>query len=1084
MIAFTKNLKIDEIINESNWGNALFVHERKYCNKTNVNSEELNNWRNQTGLQDQFVFNKRLEADSLTLEEFKNKISLSETIPPSDYKHTEWFITLKQIFQNNDDYTDLENILKKIDVSSVPFIEFMKPFLQFSLSETIESLKQIGIDNKQSENLIVSVLVANIQDILQLSGKTLVFELNKSRLMKDLVGVSSKDRYYDFIEKKITTSEDILKFLLEYPVLARLICEKVKKTTLFILESVRNFYEDYTQLNKQMGIQTTVIKSIEMLGDTHNNGKNVILYQLENKQKLIYKPHQVSVDIAFQSLLEWFNSKEINKPFKTMDIINRQSYGWVEFIHHEECDTRNQIHSFYERQGQYLALLYMLNATDIHYENIIAKGEHPIIIDLEALFHNNTLYSDTSTATYKALADLNNSVMRTSLLPISIRNVNDIKLDISGLGSQENQVMYAYKFINLWSDEMKMEKSVVPVNKKDNHPYCNGERFNNTEFFTKDIVKGFKNTYEIVLHKLQEFNKTGGPLDMFKTTVIRNIVRDTQTYSTILDAGRNPKYLKSGLERTKLFENMWRAAYKFPVLSKVIDSEIKDLLNEDIPYFWSNPESAKIYDPRGKVISDFYIEDSFSRVISNLNNFSDKDLSKQIEHIENALTTVKKVYELTEDDHYKSITPKVHPNALSLYSKKDYLSEAIKIGETLLKDAIWGDDKKNITWISLGINEYEQIEYKPMELGLYDGLIGVGIFYAYLGEETGNSDFKDVAKSCFNSVLQEYLDMGQNMVGSSAFLGYASIIYAINNFYYLWKDTELLALGNKIIDGLSTQVKNDRMYDFLGGSAGIIPVVLDYYKISGYNKCLELANMCGNHLIENSKNMPVGIAWLQVNRTKGRPLGGLAHGNSGIAYALFKLYAYTNEERYKEAAIKTIKYDNSLLVRSEKNWVDLRNIENTGEVHYPIYWCNGAPGIGLSRLYSLDYINNNELKSDLTIAIDKTVSDGFNKTSHSLCHGDFGNLDFLLSAAIKRNDTELLDQVYARANMILKEKKSIDSPWKCGIPGSDKPTPNLFMGLAGIGYTMLRLHNVKLPSVLILESPELSIEEKEKWNRM
>lgn len=1084
MTTSTKGEKQNAILKyleKENWGNALYIHERHPNGSESNEFHEVENWRNRTGLEDLSIFSQRLESDSLTLEEFRQIISSPSNITTSDYKTTEWFITFNKIFLDNDDSISLEEILDKNEISSVPFIEFMDPFLKFSLRESLDRLGKyhLALDDKQRKNLLASILNANIQVLLQLSGKCLVFELNKSRVMKDLVGDSPTNRYYDFIEKKFGSNEKILKFLLDYPVLARLISEKVKKTTLFILESVRDFHTDYEEIKSEIGITTKHIQRIEMLGDTHNNGKNVILYHFDNNQKLVYKPHSLSVDIAFQNLLEWFNSKNINKKLKTINIIDRHSYGWVEFIHHEVCKSLEQIHSFYESQGQYLALLYMLNATDIHYENIIANAEHPIIVDLEALFHNNTIFRDTGTATNKALTDLNNSVIRTSLLPISIRNVNDIKLDVSALGSQENQMRNVYTFTNLWTDEMRMEKSLIPLNKKNNHPYFKGERFNNTEHFTAEIIKGFKSTYSIILNELDELKKIGGYLDMFKNTVIRDIVRDTQAYSSILEAGRHPKYLKSGIDRVKLFDNMWRAAKRFPIFSKVVDSEIKDLLNEDIPYFWSRPESANMYDPRGKVISDFYHQDSFSRVISNLSNFNVEDLEKQIEHIDYALTTVKRVYELTEDDQYESVTIKVPSYARELFTKKDYLSEAINIGETLLKDAIWGDDKRDITWVSLGINEYEQVEYKPMELGLYDGLIGMGIFYAYLGEETGNTEFKDVAKACFNSVLEEYSDIGERKVGPSAFLGYASIIYAINNLSYLWKDTQLLTFGEKVIDGLYTQIKNDKMYDFLGGSAGIITVVLDFYKISGYDKSLELAKMCGDHLIENSIKMKGGFGWLQVNRTKGKPLGGLAHGSSGIAYSLFKLYGFTNENRYKNTAYKAIEYDNSLLDINKQNWVDLRNVENTNEVHYPIYWCNGAPGVGLSRLYSMDYIDNKELSLDLALAIDKTLQDGFNKTSHSLCHGDFGNLDFLLSAAVKQNDLELLNEVYARANMILEEVKSTSLIWKCGIPGSDKQTPNLFTGLAGIGYTLLRLHNTNLPSILILESPKLANEKKE-----
>ncbi|MCU0097563.1 hypothetical protein N7917_30185 [Bacillus sp. OR9] len=204
---------------------------------------------------------------------------------------------------------------------------------------------------------------------------------------------------------------------------------------------------------------------------------------------------------------------------------------------------------------------------------------------------------------------------------------------------------------------------------------------------------------------------------------------------------------------------------------------------------------------------------------------------------------------------------------------------------------------------------------------------------------------------------------------------------------------------------------------------------------------------------------------------------GLAHGNSGIAYSLIKLYSFTQQESYKTYAFEAIKYDNSLLDNNKKSWIDLRNVEVTGKVHSPLYWCNGTPGVGLSRLYALDYLSEEILKSDLDLAVDKTRSSGFNKESHCLCHGDLGNIDFLLSTSIKTKNYTLMDEVYTRVNMILDGIKKENNIWKCGIPGN-KPTPNMFTGLAGIGYVMLRLYNNNLPSTLILESPEEVKEEK------
>lgn len=61
----------------------------------------------------------------------------------------------------------------------------------------------------------------------------------------------------------------------------------------------------------------------------------------------------------------------------------------MEFIQYKECNSIEEVRNFYIRQGEYLAILYLLNATDFHYENIVASGEFPYLVDLESLFHND-----------------------------------------------------------------------------------------------------------------------------------------------------------------------------------------------------------------------------------------------------------------------------------------------------------------------------------------------------------------------------------------------------------------------------------------------------------------------------------------------------------------------------------------------------------------------------------------------------------------------------------------------------------------------------------------------------------------------
>ena len=47
------------------------------------------------------------------------------------------------------------------------------------------------------------------------------------------------------------------------------------------------------------------------------------------------------------------------------------------------CHSREELRRYYRRNGILLGICYLLGSRDLHYENVIAHGEYPVIIDLE-----------------------------------------------------------------------------------------------------------------------------------------------------------------------------------------------------------------------------------------------------------------------------------------------------------------------------------------------------------------------------------------------------------------------------------------------------------------------------------------------------------------------------------------------------------------------------------------------------------------------------------------------------------------------------------------------------------------------------
>ncbi len=217
--------------------------------------------------------------------------------------------------------------------------------------------------------------------------------------------------------------------------------------------------------------------------------------------------------------------------------------------------------------------------------------------------------------------------------------------------------------------------------------------------------------------------------------------------------------------------------------------------------------------------------------------------------------------------------------------------------------------------------------------------------------------------------------------------------------------------------------------------------------------------------------MERGIAWPGTLAAQ-RPLCGLSHGASGMALALSALGAETGEPRFLAAARGAVEYEASLFSSERANWPDFRLDDTPGApvvetVEYMTAWCHGAPGIGLARLAMRGHLGEATLRADIDAAIATTESQGFGR-SHSLCHGDAGNLEFLSEASRALGDSALRLRVQGAAAALV---DSIERDgWSCGIlPGVE--TPGLMMGIAGIGLALLRIARPEVvPSVLTLAS--------------
>ncbi|EMF0456206.1 type 2 lantipeptide synthetase LanM, partial [Enterococcus hirae] len=180
------------------------------------------------------------------------------------------------------------------------------------------------------------------------------------------------------------------------------------------------------QLDQEIGVEFSS-------GDPHLSGKFPLVIT-GKKNKIIYKPRSNYNDLLFGECVALFNKNNFNKQLAQIKLLNRKTYSWSEFVVSDPCQSEEEVQDFYYKMGAIIAILFYLNASDIHLENLIASGGSPMLIDLECLF-NNLDRMEALSVNDKIHEFLTNSVLNSGIVPMYNEFFKD---DISALGSHEN----------------------------------------------------------------------------------------------------------------------------------------------------------------------------------------------------------------------------------------------------------------------------------------------------------------------------------------------------------------------------------------------------------------------------------------------------------------------------------------------------------------------------------------------------------------------------------------------------------------------------------------------------------------------
>jgi type 2 lantibiotic biosynthesis protein LanM len=575
--------------------------------------------------------------------------------------------------------------------------------------------------------------------------------------------------------------------------------------------------------------------------------------------------------------------------------------------------------------------------------------------------------------------------------------------------------------------------------------------------------------YRLLLDHRDELWAEQGAFTRFAEDEVRVILRPTRVYWLLFYEGFHPDLLRDGLDRDQFLDRLWVGVEPRPELKRVLPAERRAIENGDVPIFTVCADARNIWPSSGEPITDFCEESGLALARRSVSELSAGDLKSQTWLIRATLASLALSGTWIPKAKPHRTVAQTDPTPGDLRGK--LLESAVRVGDALASSAVRSGAEA--TW--LGITEAGRtLLIGPVGMDLYSGLSGIALFLAQLGAVAGSERHAALARATLTTLRRQISTWKSSFDPIGGFMGWGGIVYALARIGLLWHEPDMLREAEEAAELAQARIERDTEHDIVSGAAGCIGALLSLHRCRPSERILAGAVQCGDQLIRQAQTMPRGIGW--PNKRMGElPLTGFSHGAAGFAWALLRLSAATGEERFRTAALAALEYERSQFIEEKGNWLDLRSTRATpddddkDQQHFMTAWCHGAPGIGLARLDTLSCLDDPTVRSEIAVALKTTIAEGFGY-NHSLCHGDLGNLEFLLQASRTFNDPALKSQVNQIAASILDSIEEYG--WLCGLPLTVE-SPDLMVGLAGIGYELLRLAEPdRVPSVLLLESPK------------
>ncbi|MGW7533843.1 type 2 lanthipeptide synthetase LanM family protein [Amycolatopsis sp. NPDC054798] len=670
------------------------------------------------------------------------------------------------------------------------------------------------------------------------AGRALV-----ARLKSDRVGFAA-----------FLASDPLPDVLVQYPGLAELLSGLVRNAVAAAEELLTRLDHDRALLARFLGSDPGRVATVVFgRGDAHCGGRTVSEVRFGSGTRVVYRPRPVGLHARWNDLLADLAPLLGDLAPAGAAVLERPGYGWVEYI---PARPAADVGQFYRRLGAHLAFLHVLGATDIHAENVVAAGGHPVVVDVETLFQPRWTPC-TDGGSDPALEALETSVLNTFVLPRPVLGPHG-RLDLSAFGGRPGLFPQDLPgWADAGTDRMRLARGPAP--------YAGGRNFPAPDVdpaaYRSDFLDGFRTAYRL-LAAHRDTLLCG--LDRFAGVELRIVPRASEWYAEMLRESTEPVFLREVDGRAKAFAPLDEVT-AYPHLSRFADASRADLLAGDIPYFAASADSRAVRTTSGTWLPEVMETDGLTAARARIASLGERDLRTQVWFAEVAIAT------MTPFAGHRLLPG--HQADVETPDPARVLDLAVGIGDELLRRA--SADAVRINWPSLEIAEDGGWCVRQMGASLGSGYCGVALFLAELGKISGQDRFLDAAARAVRPLpgLLELLDGYASLavgVGPGAFTGAGGIAYTVARLAGLLADSAFDSLVPAALRATATAARATDAADVADGVAGALLAVSAVAADTGSSEAAALVEELGARL--------AGLPPL--------PTAGFLFGRAGVTRAL------------------------------------------------------------------------------------------------------------------------------------------------------------------------------------------------------